>query len=517
MSLERLHLWAACALACSPLDASKRLSADTMAPSAAEGEACTDLYDGPDALVQAPDRVFPACSDPTPRMYEDVAAEWGFTPPPVANNDHAKGGAVAVYDFNEDGHLDIVFGYNSAELVLFEGGPSGFSMRALEGTGGDGQLTLFDMDSDGDMDIVTAGSPIVVLRNHDGEFETLFFPPEDIVATNDFSPADFDGDGHIDLYVAAAGVRSPDPASRADRFLMGNGRGGFRVEELPVPDAGGVGFDSVTLDFDLDGDSDVYTVNDFGPDFGGNVLWENRAGTLISRKQDCACDLAISGMGVDAADLDGDALPEILIASTGANHLLKQSGDGVYVDIAQSTGADALRGLPTMAWGQIFFDHNDDGLLDIVVAEGDLWLASTDPALRDSYDAALHLLVNEGTRQEPQFVDRSAEMGLDELGSWRAIVPADFNGDGLPDLVVTDVDAPPRLYLAQGCSGHGAFELDLPPQTRVEACIGGERHVRWAMTEVGWGGAAPPTVRFGTGTAPIPETVVVIPPSGGIH
>ena len=507
--------WVLLLAACSPNDPSKPRVVDTAwSVDDPEAGSCAAIYDGPDARILPPDRTFAACDSASPIWYEDVAVAWGFTPPTIEGNDHSKGGTVAVHDFNNDGWLDIMFGYNNADLMYFVGSADGFRMQRIEGAGGDGQLTLFDMDADGDMDIASAGSPLMILRNNDGDFDRHFFSTDDVAGTIGFSPADFDGDGHLDLYVTTAGGQGPDPSARADRYLFGDGSGRFERSTLPVPDAGGVGFDSVSIDLDADGDTDVYTVNDFGHDFGGNVLWENQDGSLASRKDDCACDLAISGMGVDAADIDGDALPELLIASTGSNHLLKQTGDGVYVDIAEATGADPLRGIPTMAWGQIFFDYNDDGLLDILVAEGDLWTSATSPELRKSYDAPLHLLVNEGTRAEPHFVDRATEVGLDQLGSWRAIVPADFNADGIPDLVITDVDGPPKLFLARGCSGNGAFELDLPPQSRVEACIDGERHVRWATTEYGWGAGGPSTVRFGTGGAPAPERVVVVLPPG---
>ena len=78
----------------------------------------------------------------------------------------------------------------------------------------------------------------------------------------------------------------------------------------------------------------------------------------------------------------------------------------------------------------------------------------------------------------------------------------------------TERGGTPRGPVAAATPGNGAFELNLPPQSRVEACIDGERHVRWATTEYGWGAGGPSTVRFGTGSAPAPEHVVVVLPPG---
>ncbi len=477
------------------------------------GLSCEGLYDGGDAQIVAPDRVYPACDTPSEVFYEEVSASWGFVPVPGPVVEHNLGGVLAVADMDGDGHQDILFGYARSEVVLFRNHGSGFSPRTLPGSDGSGPLSLVDIDGDGDLDVVSAGPPFSIFRNDDGVLVVEPMAVQVRSAAVSVSPGDLNGDGMVDLFVPASGLWEEESEERADYVLMGDGSGGFEEIVLPSPDAGGIAFDSVALDMDLDGDIDFYTVNDFGPQHGGNVLWENVDGVLESRKDDCACDLEIAGMGADAGDLDGDGLPELLVASTGSNHLLQQTGDGVFADIAEAVGADPLMGVPTMSWGQIFFDHDDDGLLDLVVTEGDLWLSSTDPELRGSYDAPLHLLANTGSLTEPRFEARGDAVGLTGLGSWRAVVPADINGDGRLDLVITDVVGPPKLFLARGCSGNGAIEVDVPLHARVEACIAGERHVRWATTESGWGGAKAPTVRFGTGRAPAPDQVVVVAPA----
>ncbi len=478
-----------------------------------ESDACTTALqaraEATGGVLVSPTDSWAACTDAEDDgyTYVDVAAEWGFTPDAPTNTEHLRGGVAAVEDFDKDGWLDILFGYKGAPLMYFRGSPTGFSATSLPETSGEGPVALADIDGDGDIDAISAGPPGFILWNEGGTFRSTFFNHGSLTVPVVISPADFDGDGYIDLHLTCSGSHSDGPSARADTVSLGDGTGAFVPTELPLPDGGGQGFDSVVIDIDLDGDLDVYTVNDFGTELGPNVLWENEGGTFTSRNIDCACDLAISGMGADAADINGDGLPELLVASTGANHLLSPDENGKYTDIAQSIGADPLTGLPTMAWGNVAVDVDDDGRMDIVVAEGDFWLESTDPALRDAYDAPLHLLMNRGNPTSPQFVNEATARGLSALGSWRAIVPADFDNDGKIDLLITDIVGPPKLFRAEGCTRNGAFEVEGPPGSRVEACVGGQRQVHAITHESGWGGAKPARARFGLGPEPVPDKI----------
>lgn len=451
----------------------------------------------------------PACDSDAPRTYEDAAAAWGLQSWADPDAAHNRGGVAAVADFDDNGLPDVILGYEDHPLRLLMNKGSGFEATVLTGTQGSGPVALGDWDGDGDLDGLSIGPPIHLLRNNAGSVQ-----PEPIVLTGltapvDFVPGDFDGDGDLDAYVVTAGAHGDDPAARQDEVLWNDGRGGFSEGSVPLPASGGLGFEGVALDADADGDLDVYVVNDFGTSLGPNALWENRGAGVFVDDDACACDLAVSGMGSDAADLNGDGLPEVHIAATGQNHLLQRDASGAYVDIGAASGIDPLRGLPTMAWGTVFFDHDDDGDLDLVVAEGDFWAAGTDPALRDAYEAPLHLMDH---KSGLTFEDVGEPLGLAQTGSWRAVVPADFNGDGQVDLLITDITADPLLLLATGCTGHQAVTVDAPHHARVEACVGGERVVRWSTTESSWGGSKPLGVRIGLGTHPAPEHVAVFVP-----
>ncbi len=89
------------------------------------------------------------------------------------------------------------------------------------------------------------------------------------------------------------------------------------------------------------------------------------------------------GMGCDIGDVDGDGLDEIYTTDVHQNHLLHPLPDGTFVDATQASG---LRGLQTgMSWGARIVDVDNDGNLDLVVAEGDLWPAMDPTPLPTGY------------------------------------------------------------------------------------------------------------------------------------
>jgi hypothetical protein len=279
-------------------------------------------------------------------------------------------------------------------------------------------------------------------------------------------------------------------------LLLQQDDGSWERVDLEGEVATGMGFDAVLFDRDRDGDLDVYVVNDMGADFGGNVLWENQGGTLTDASEACGCDAVMSGMGVDVGDHDGDGQPDLYLSATGRNLLYQADGDWLYADVGQSTGADPFEDPDEMSWGAVFLDYDNDGLPDILVAQGDQWHGEDPIGVVGDLPIALLGQTPGGTYEH-----RAAELGMDLQGSWRAVVAVDHNGDGVLDPLVTDVTEQPRLFLSTGCTRNGWLEVEAPPMARVEICAGGARQVAWATTESSWGGARPPVVHFGLGDA----------------
>ena len=103
----------------------------------------------------------------------------------------------------------------------------------------------------------------------------------------------------------------------------------------------------------------------------------------------------------------------------------------------------------------------------------------------------------------------SEAVDSDRLGSWRAALPLELNGDGVPDLLLTDVVGWPRLYLSEGCTSAGWVEVEGPAHSRVEVQAGGETHVGWIQPEQGYGATGPRRLHLGLGPVEELERVTV--------
>jgi hypothetical protein len=442
--------------------------------------------------------------------FVDRATEAGLTRPSLCGDPRKEhlvevnGSGVAVADYDVDGDLDLYVGTSQTRREWAAGEAS--AANALYRNNGDGTFTdvaaeagvalrawsigvyFVDYDNDGDRDLfVTTWGPNVLFRNEgDGTF-TDVSDRAGIAGNSAWSHGaafgDFDADGDLDLYVTdycefdlsnppLDGARTvwmglrvlPGPqglVGDADHLYRNNGDGTFTdVSDTSgirdVPPAYGLGV--VLSDLDRDGDLDIYVANDAVTNF----LWRNDGGGQFSevgtfsgvatnenaREQ--------SGMGTDAADYDRDGLFDLLVTnfSHDFNTLYRNRGELVFTDATFDAGfKDSYIKL---AWGAKFFDYDNDGWLDILVAGGHIY---------PEVDQAPHL--NTGYRQPNtlyrnlgggRFADVSgaAGPGLASVESSRGLAVADIDRDGDVDVVLTNLDAPPNLLINEG-EGRGAW------------------------------------------------------------
>ncbi len=233
-----------------------------------------------------------------------------------------------------------------------------------------------DLDGDGDVDLyVGAQSRDILLRNRgDGTFEdatdeTGAGGPQsnsDLVGDGKskvVSIADFDGDGHLDLTSASSTLPAPGA------YLLRN-RGDGTFED--VTEASGITIHPVGnpcavmwSDYDTDGDRDLWIWNDRG----GKVLLQNQDGASLTDVTAAAGLQAVdigNPMGIDAADIDHDGDLDYYVSNIGNNPLLRNNGDGTFVNITQEAGTGGQYG-----WGLAFEDFDADGWADIFVAQED--------------------------------------------------------------------------------------------------------------------------------------------------
>lgn len=317
----------------------------------------------------------------------DVSEAAGLAGSVGGGNTHGVGAAFT--DLNGDGFADIVVvnGANNATGEVFASvhlrntGEGTFSLApesgiaaALDGIDGY-SIAAGDLDGDGDTDLyVGAQERDILLRNRgDGTFEDATEgtgaggPRSNGALVGDgkskvVSIADFDGDGWLDLTSASSTL--PGGA-----YLLRN-RGDGTFEDISA--ASGISTHPVGnpcavmwSDYDTDGDRDLWIWNDRG----GKVLLRNDDGETLTDVTGAAGLEAVdirNPMGIDGADIDHDGDLDYYVSNIGGNPLLRNNGDGTFINITDSAGTGGQYG-----WGLAFEDFDADSWPDIFVAQED--------------------------------------------------------------------------------------------------------------------------------------------------
>ncbi len=490
------------------------------------------------------------------------------------------GSGVGLFDYDNDGDLDVYFlqgamldqtKHISQSLFPFSGqapprnrlfrnertekGKLHFSdVTAEAGVGHWGYgmgIAVGDYNNDGHQDFyVTNFGPNLLYRNDgDGTFtdvtERAGVDDPRFSASSAF--LDYDADGDLDLYVTnyvsftvkanrkcgdtwqdycAPSVYEPLP----DRLFQNEGAGKFTdvTEEAGLGRAFGAGLGVITIDFNLDNRLDIYVANDGTP----NQLWVNKGdGTfedagLLSGTAYNVDGVAEAGMGVTAADFDGDGDEDIFVTHN------KKETNTLYLDGRQAGFSDATYrvGLanPSVAYsgfGTLWFDYDNDGWLDLFVANGAVVTDIVEPAyLSYPYAQKNQLFRNLGTGQ---FQPTGAEMagpGLDLVEVSRGAAFGDIDNDGDIDIVIANNNGPARLLLNRiGSRNHWLgvrLQGEKSPQAgtyhaRVALIRQGKKRLwRRCHTDGSYLSAQDSRVFFGLGPSPDLEGLAVYWPDG---
>ena len=419
--------------------------------------------------------------------FVDVTAESGIDYVLPSGTDSSypmpavMGGGLAVFDADGDGDLDIYVvapaaGGNRFYLQQEDGGFTDATTAA--GLEGDGMgCAVGDLDNDGDLDLylTRVGPDRLFLNDGRGVFADRSVAWNAAVPGWSSSAAllDYDRDGYLDLYVAR--YVAFDPARVCSQH---GGRRDFcgptefeGLSDVLLHNLGGTGFEDVSAaagitavedaglgvvaaDFDHDGEVDIYVANDADP----NNLWIHEGGGRFLDDgvlQGAAFNRwgnSEAGMGIAAGDadldLDLDLFVTHLITETNTyyRNLMLPGFEDATIDTELGAASLDLTG-----FGAAFFDADNDGDLDLAVANGAVKRrpsaltapggAGAPPTFWSEYAEPNLLLVNE----EGRFADASVQPPWTELALSRALVPADLDRDGDLDLVIANLDGAPRI------------------------------------------------------------------------
>lgn len=339
---------------------------------------------------------------------------------------------LAIADFNGDGKPDLAVTDTSAKnvYVYLNDGTGKFgtpiaSAVNIGSTIGLGVLVAGDVNEDGKQDLIASSvaglqPTYVLLGNGDGRFTQAALVPGSFTAG---SLVDVNGDSHLDLVSVFLTAKGPSLA-------LGDGKGNFTSVALAAPAIaqGQPGFFTaiVTGDFDRDGRIDLLAAlsTDQAGATRGLYFYANAGNnTFLAPRTIANTTTDYSHGTLAAADFDSDGKLDLLDGSAVIAYIFPGYGDGTF-------------GLGVTAHGPYFLTSSKvDGF--VTVATADLNADTfADIIVAVPTDNVLYAFLNEG---KGDFYQNTPDFSATLAGRPGTLLTADLNGDGLPDLVVTDI------------------------------------------------------------------------------
>jgi enediyne biosynthesis protein E4 len=410
------------------------------------------------------------------------------------------GGGVALFDYNNDGRLDVLLvnsGYLAPSMQL----PASFRRslpqywnrlyrQEADGTftdvtraaglvdAGDTNygmgVTIGDYDNDGyeDIYITNYGENSLLHNNRDGTFTDVTRKAG--VAGGGWSASagffDYDNDGHLDLFVTRYMQWSPAESkvcggeyhtyctpgtfpATTNILYHNNGDGTF----TDVSQASGIAakpgrsLGVAFNDYDGDGFQDIFVANDGMEEF---LFHNNGNGTFTERAQEAGVALTddgspYAGMGVDFRDYDNDGKPDILVTNLAKQiyALYHNDGDGSFSYRSLQTGLATLSA-GSSGWGVGLVDFDNDGWKDMFVAQSHVMdnVEKINPAMHYK-EPPLFALNHQGHFER-------ADSGIAAPVAGRGAAFGDLNHDGSIDVVMSVLGAAPEVFYNRGNRSH---------------------------------------------------------------
>ena len=421
----------------------------------------------------------------------------------------ALGPGCAFLDFDNDGWMDI-FLVNSGPSdfwkpakpvrnALYKNNRDGTFTDVTEKAGVSGAyfgmgVAVGDYDNDGwpDMFVTAYGKCILYKNNHDGTFTDV--TEKAGLATPGWTTSavwfDYDNDGRLDLFVCSfvdySGVRKLECGNNkigrnyycvprvfkptASFLYHNNGDGTFTEvsKGTAIAQALGKGLGVVATDINNDGRTDLFVANDTvqnflfvnrGPGPNGRWNWDEialQAGVGFSES-----GRPRSGMGVDAADLTGTGWQDLFVANVDHEmySVYQNNHDETFRDAATMHGVARSTRLLS-GWGLKYFDYDNDGAIDLFLANGHPDDMIDSYSMQVKYKEPL-LLFHQGDDHKLHDVSDQAGPVFQQYFSARGLAVGDFDNDGAIDVLLGNNGGAPLLLKNAAAKGNNWLGLKL--------------------------------------------------------
>jgi hypothetical protein len=477
-----------------------------------------------------------------------------------------SGSGCAIFDYDGDGWPDIyllngrdLYGHGSrTRNALYHNNGDGTFTDVTEkagvpGTGYGLGVAVGDFDNDGHPDIYICqwGRNVLYHNNGDGTFTDV--TEKAGVGAQEFGAdfhtgaawIDYDHDGRLDLFVCsyvklkekglrycrlANGILTNCPPSAYEGtpgiLYHNNGDGTFtnvtRQAGLYFP--GGKQLSALTCDFNDDGWTDLMVGQD-GEE--AELFRNNRNGTFTNVAAPNGIAFAEDGatmaaMGIDLGDFMNEGLPGLFVAdfSKRPDHLWRRSREGFFSEVSTPSGI-ARATFDYLGFGAGFIDYDNDGWLDLFVANGHVY-----PEIEQSSSDEHYLQNNQlfHNQRDGTFLETTAQAGpaLQIRHAGRGAAFGDLFNDGNMDIVVNNNDGPPVLLRNSGVKGNHFLSLLLIGARSNRDAIGARVDVKAGALkmrgDVRSGGSylssSDVRLHFGLGPATQADQITVRWPSG---
>ena len=476
-------------------------------------------------------------------------------------------GGVAIFDFDNDGKMDIFFSNGAKLPELKKAGPTFYNCLlrnrgdgtfedvtkkaglAGEDIGYSTGVAVGDFDNDGYEDLFIAGAGRNTLYHNNGNGTFTDVTLESGIGgkpagTLSIGAAwfDYDNDGLLDLVVSNYTLWTPQTDKRCSAsgveyycdprlfyqavphrlyHNLGNGKFEDVTEKSGFGNAPGKGMGISIADFNDDGREDVFIANDTEANSlfinKGNGTFEDQGLQLGVAYDETA--QAVSSMGADANDYNNDGKVDIFYNNLmGQIWALFQNGGDFFRYVSPQSGVKQFSA-PFSGWSAGFIDYDNDGWKDLYSANGDVDNIKPNARQHDT------LFRNRDGRE---FEDVSGEMGKDflRLGYQRGASFGDLNNDGFPDIVVTSLNQAPRILMNSADNGNHWLVLELIGRQSNRDAIGakiklitqsGRVLYNHVSVSVGFISSSDKRVHFGLGAEKRVRSIEIRWPRGAVQ